>query len=93
MLCAARSSLPSAASTLSHGLFLAVGGLHFSWLSQLRKLLITADWQVAWDVKAQLQALRRSRTHRRWLEFRDPLIDVRIAAWLHKPDSTTTVCA
>lgn len=47
--------------------------------------------QVGWDVKSQLQALRRSKGHRRWLELGDPLVDVRIAAWLHKPDSNTTV--
>ena len=46
--------------------------------------------QVAWDVKGQLQALRRSRRHRDWLRPADPLVDVRIAAWLQTPDDSAT---
>jgi hypothetical protein len=41
---------------------------------------------VAWDVKGQLQALRRGRCHRQWLRLVDPLVDVRVAAWLQTPD-------
>jgi hypothetical protein len=46
--------------------------------------------QVAWDVKGQLQALRRSRRHRDWLRLANPLVDVRIAAWLQTPDDSAT---
>ena len=46
--------------------------------------------QVAWDVKGQLQALRRARRHRDWLRLADPLVDVRIAAWLQTPDDSST---
>lgn len=47
--------------------------------------------QVSWDVKGQLQVLRRSRRHRAWLELADPLVDVRIAAWLNTPNDDSTV--
>jgi hypothetical protein len=46
--------------------------------------------QVAWDVKGQLQALRRARRHRDWLRLADPLVDVRVAAWLQTPDDSST---
>lgn len=42
--------------------------------------------QVSWDIKGQLQTLRRSRQHRKWLQLGDPLVDVRIAAWLSTPN-------